>query len=79
MRITKKILEAKIEGLNRLTEASREGQFVLSQAYGGFNLHLTVGESGGVANALRTGHVPARELASQIDAFTIGFMFREGR
>ena len=78
-RITKKVLEAKIERLNWLTQGNREGEFRLSQAYGGYNLHLTVGEDGGVANVLSCGHIPARRLADMIDAFTIGIGFQKGR
>lgn len=38
------------------------GNYHVSQAYGGFCIHRTENESGGVSTPLSYGHIPAREL-----------------
>ena len=74
--ITKNHLEDAVLLLNAATcAASREGQYQLSGAYGGWNLHKRE-PSGGVSEPLGGGHRPKRELLAQIKAYTNGI--REG-
>ena len=81
MRVTKKMLEAKVELLNKVTNSPQEyrtgsntniGHYMLDGAYGGYALHRVMNETGGVNNVFRCGHVPARELAGLVDAYIQG-------
>jgi len=64
-------LEAKIDTLNKMWDRHTPcgGGFMLSQQYGGVELHrLYNEETGAVTAPLHTGHVPKRELAGLLDA-----------
>ena len=84
-RITKGFLESRIESLNCLLKrpcdpwtridgknVANIGNFHLSQAYGGFELHEMSNKGGGVHDTFRCGHVPARELFNRLTAFIAG-------
>ncbi len=87
-RITKKQLQARIDTINSIlnrpltpyTQADGKlianiGNFSLSQAYGGFGVHLMANESGGVSTPLWYGHIPARDAYERISAFIAGLTF----
>jgi hypothetical protein len=92
-RITVKDLESIIARINRETGSPAEpwtadatgrlraniGNFHLSRAYGGFALHRMVTDGGGVSEPLHTGHVPARELLTQLHAYLYGFAAAKGQ
>lgn len=85
-RITRRDLEAAIVLLNRLTGSPAEpytkgddgkfranpGNYHLSGAYGGWNVHRMSNEGGGVSCPMSNGHVPARELFGLIHAYIKG-------
>jgi len=48
------------------------GNYHLSGAYGGYALHQMGNRDGGIRDVLRTGHIPARELYYQMQAFIEG-------
>lgn len=48
------------------------GNFHISQAYGGYCLHQMNNNEGGVTTPLGQGHIPARELYEQMQAFLKG-------
>lgn len=88
MRITKKLLQAKIDTISRMTYSPLEyatktdqgflcniGHFHLSQAYGGYCLQRICTDGGGVTSPLHTGHIPARELALALDGFIAALQF----
>ena len=82
MRITKKHLQAKIDTVNHLLFNSTEthtigedkslkpivGRFILSQAYGGYDVCSYANEGGGVHSYLH-GHGPAREANEFLRGF----------
>jgi hypothetical protein len=86
MRITRKDLEAVCERINHVTNSPTEpyarggigkyksniGCFVISGAYGGYQLQRICNEYGGVENVLRTGHLPAKDLYNRMQAFLTG-------
>jgi hypothetical protein len=91
-RITLKLLETKVDYLNRLTDSplepyTRDGDrfrpnpnhYQLGQAYGGVELQRIFNEGGAVSTPLNTGHVPKRELAVLIDAYTKGIESEQQR
>jgi hypothetical protein len=51
---------------------ANKGNYHISGAYGGYCLHRMVNESGGVSDVFSCGHVPARELAALMSAYTAG-------
>lgn len=86
-RVTTEQLQAIVNRLNVLTNSplqtyvtdastgkyiSQEGNYHLSQAYGGHALHRIVGESGGVTDVLGRGHMPKKELAELMWAYIRG-------
>lgn len=85
-RITQKNLQAVIDRINRITDSPEtpytktpEGKFIpnlgnyhLSMAYGGYNLHRIDNDSGGVTCPLGTGHVTKKELYKLMHAFING-------
>ena len=85
-RITKAILERKVDYLNRVTDSPETpwtrnadgklkaniGNYHLSGAYGGWTLHHMCNDGGGVHSVLNCGYVPKRDLASLIDAYVYG-------
>ena len=86
MRITIKDLKAVAERLNRVTGSPLEsykrdkegklrslvGNYHISQAYGGYSLYRMANEAGGVSDVFYSGHVPARDLYNQMQAFIRG-------
>ena len=87
MRITTSHLRAKIERLNQLTNSPADymtggkcniGNYHLSGAYGGWALHRTVNESGGVHDVFGLGHIPARQLVDMISAYMAGYQDARG-
>ena len=87
-RVTRQHLEAKIKHLNRITGHTDEiyrldshgriiggnpGTYCLSGAYGGYALHqMASGGGTGVRDVFNVGHIPARQLAELISAYTLG-------
>ena len=84
-RITRDHLDAKCATLNRMTKSPVEpsrmvdgkrtanvGNYHISGAYGGYSLHRMSNESGGVSDVFDCGHIPARELAGLMSAYTAG-------
>ena len=84
-RITRAHLDAKCATLNRMTKSPVEpsrmvdgkrtanvGNYHISGAYGGYSLHRMSNESGGVSDVFDCGHIPARELAGLMSAYTAG-------
>lgn len=87
-RITKKQLQSRIEKINSILNRpstpysqvegkliANIGNFSLSQAYGGFGVHLMVNENGGVSSPIWYGHIPARDAYERISAFIAGLTF----
>ena len=83
--ITKKIIEAQIERLNRETNSPstpyvREGEkftaqlgnYHLSGAYGGYSLHRMETDGGGISDVFGSGHITKRDLSSRISAMMRG-------
>ena len=91
-RITIKDLNAVCERLNRITGSplvgyvkgedgkyqSQVGNFHISQAYGGYSLCRMANEAGGVSDVFYSGHVSARDLYNQMQAFIRGIEFNKG-
>ena len=84
-RITRSFLEAKCNTLNSMRGAPAEpsrmvdgkycanvGNYHISGAYGGYCLHRMSNESGGVSDVFSCGHIPARQLAALMSAYTAG-------
>ena len=85
-RITEKMLESRVNHLNKLTNSpetsytkSESGQYVanignyhLSFAYGGVALERMECAGGSVSSTFNCGHVPKRELMQRIDAYIAG-------
>jgi hypothetical protein len=84
-RITRSFLDAKAATINSMTKSPAEssrmvngkycaniGNYHISGAYGGYCLHRMATEGGGVSDVFSCGHVPARELAAIMSAYTAG-------
>lgn len=84
-RITRAHLDAKADTLNRMTKSpvessrmvngkycSNVGNYHISGAYGGYCLHRMSNESGGASDVFNCGHIPARQLAALMSAYTAG-------
>ncbi len=84
-RITRAFLEAKARTINSMTKSPDEpsrmvdgkyvsnvGNYHISGAYGGYSLHRMSNGAGGVSDVFDCGHVPARELAGLMSAYTAG-------
>ena len=87
MRVTVADLEAVCQRINRAVNGSDMQPYVqddaggwhanvdayhLSGAYGGYSLHRTVNESGGISDVFGCGHVPKRELYDRMQSFLRG-------
>jgi hypothetical protein len=86
MRITKKHLQAKVDTLNKILNRPMSsytkdidgkyrtniGNYHISYAYGGASLYEMHNDKGGIIDVFRCGHIPKRELAQMIQAFTDG-------
>lgn len=87
MHTTIKHLEAKVDMINRITNAPKtaytrlddgslianEGHYHISQAYGGYMLQKICNLSGGVSCPCGHGHVTKKELSHQLNGFICGF------
>jgi hypothetical protein len=84
-RITRAHLDAKVATINSMTKSPTEpsrmvdgkwtanvGNYHLSGAYGGYSLHRMSNESGGVSDVFSCGHIPAKQLAALMGAYTAG-------
>lgn len=84
-RITRAHLDAKASTINSMTKSPSEpsnmvngkyranvGNYHISGAYGGYCLHRMCNESGGVSDVFDCGHIPARQLAALMSAYTAG-------
>lgn len=84
-RITRSFLEAKANTINSMTKSPAEpsrmvdgkyranvGNYHISGAYGGYCLHRMCNEAGGVSDVFDCGHIPARQLAALMSAYTAG-------
>lgn len=84
-RITRSFIEAKAATINSMRGAPAEpyrtvngkavanvGNYHISGAYGGYCLHRMCNESGGVSDVFSCGHIPARQLAALMSAYTAG-------
>ena len=84
-RITRAHLDAKAQVINALTKSpllssrmvegkyrANVGNYHISGAYGGYSLHRMFNESGGVSDVFDCGHIPARQLAALMSAYTAG-------
>ena len=84
-RITRSFLEAKARTINMMTKSPAEpsrmvegkyrsnvGNYHISGAYGGYSLHRMCNEAGGVSDVFDCGHIPARQLAALMSAYTAG-------
>ena len=84
-RITRSFLDAKAATINSMTGSPAEpyrtvdgkavankGNYHISGAYGGYSLHRMATEGGGVSDVFNCGHMPARQLAAIMSAYTAG-------
>jgi hypothetical protein len=84
-RITRAFLDAKAATINSMTKSPSEpyrtvdgkltanvGNYHISRAYGGYCLHRMATEGGGAHDVFSCGHIPARELAALMSAYTAG-------
>ena len=84
-RITRAHLDAKADTINSMTKSPTEpsrmvdgkwvanvGNYHISGAYGGYCLHRMSNESGGVSDVISCGHIPAKQLAALMSAYTAG-------
>ena len=91
MRITKKMLQSKIDLLNTITGSPTSywdetgarrvtsiGHFCLDQAYGGYSLERVCNDSGGVTDRHCYGRHTARGLSDLITAMVDGYQLAQG-
>lgn len=84
-RITRAHLDAKAATINNMMKSPAEpsrmvdgkyranvGNYHISGSYGGYSLHRMCNESGGVSDVFSCGHIPARQLAALMSAYTAG-------
>ena len=85
-RVTEKQLEYKVKLINQLTNSPLEpytkndqgqyksnvGNYHLSYAYGGVQLHKMCNNGGGVSTPLNTGYTTKRELYTALNSFIVG-------
>lgn len=88
MRVSKSMLQNKINLINEMTNSPAEyaiktdqgfrcniGHFHLSQAYGGYCLQRTIGEGGGCQTPIGLGHITGKEICHQLDGFIAALQF----
>jgi hypothetical protein len=87
-RITKKLLQARIDTINSIlslpatpytlhedgTRSVNQGVFILTQAYGGYGVGK-MSEEGGTWSAIWNGHITARDAYERLSAFIAGLTF----
>jgi hypothetical protein len=75
-RITEKMINKRVEYLNEITNNPKEymtdgkiniGYYHVSGCYGGWELHQTMNETGGIHVISTGGHITKRELMNQIN------------
>lgn len=84
-RITRAHLDAKAATINSMRASPSEpsrmvdgkyranvGNYHISGSYGGYCLHRMCNESGGVSDVFNCGHIPARQLAALMSAYSAG-------
>ena len=85
-RVTEKQLEYKVKLINQAVNAPLEpytkneqgqfksniGNYHLSHAYGGVQLHKMCNDGGGVSTPLNTGYITKRELYTALNSFLTG-------
>ncbi len=84
-RITVQNLEAVVARINRIAGTPQEayslvdgkyvaniGNYHLSGAYGGYQLHQMMNDGGGIHDVLRCGYTSKRELYYRLHAFVAG-------
>lgn len=84
--VTKNMLQAKVDYLNKITRNYPEpwtrvngelvaniGNYHLSGAYGGYCVHQMMNQGGGVTTPICYGHIPKRELFGLLSAFISGY------
>jgi hypothetical protein len=89
-RITKKQIQASIDTINSILNrpdspysqvdgkcVANIGNFSLSQAYGGYCVHLMVNENGGVSCPIWCGHITASDAYWRLCAFISGLDFKK--
>lgn len=89
-RITKKQLQARIDTINSILNRPESpytqvdgkcvaniGNFSLSQAYGGYGVHLMANENGGVSCPIWCGHIPASDAYWRLCSFISGLDFKK--
>ena len=86
-RITEKMLQLKVDYLNKITGNPAEswtkdddgrfhaniGNYHISSAYGGVSLEQMCTDGGGVHSVFGIGHVPKRELYNRLCAYINGY------
>jgi hypothetical protein len=84
-RITKKDLDCLADRINVITGSpltyvaevdgkylTNIGHYHISCAYGGYRLHRTMSDGGGIKPVFNGAHIKARELADQMQAYILG-------
>lgn len=84
-RITDKMLQIRVDYLNKITGSPLEyrdkegftnaGHFLVDSAYGGVSLERITNIHGGVTDVFDCGHMPKRELFDRLCAFIDGYEF----
>ena len=86
-RITKSMLEKRIDYLNKVTGSPETpytrrsdgklyaniGNYHLDSAYGGYSIERMTNSAGGVSDLFECGHQPIREIYNRLNAFIRGY------
>jgi len=90
-RVTEKQLEYKVKLINEITNSPLEpytkndegkyksniGNYHLSRAYGGVQLHKMCNDGGGISTPLNTGYTTKKELYVALNSFLIGLEIKK--
>tara|TARA_R100001377_G_scaffold49465_1_gene28683 strand:- start:207 stop:494 length:288 start_codon:yes stop_codon:yes gene_type:complete len=90
-RVTEKQLEYKVKLINEITNSPLEpytkndegkyksniGNYHLSHAYGGVQLHKMCNDGGGISTPLNTGYTTKKELYVALNSFLIGLEIKK--
>jgi len=90
-RVTEKQLEYKVKLINEITNSplkpytkndegkykSNIGNYHLSHAYGGVQLHKMCNDGGGISTPLNTGYTTKKELYVALNSFLIGLEIKK--
>ena len=91
IRVTEKQLEYKVKLINEITNSPLEpytkndegkyksniGNYHLSHAYGGVQLHKMCNDGGGISTPLNTGYTTKKELYVALNSFLIGLEIKK--